>query len=73
VAIVLAGLATAWRGPRWPVMSARYERGAPSRAEDQAEDRAEDQAGGRGRNQAKDAATMWESLSRDMDPTVDGR
>jgi uncharacterized membrane protein (TIGR02234 family) len=27
VAIVLAGAATAWRGPRWPVMSARFERG----------------------------------------------
>ena len=26
VAIVLAGAATAWRGPRWPVMSARFER-----------------------------------------------
>ncbi len=28
--IVLAGLATVWRGPRWPVMSARFER--PGRA-----------------------------------------
>ncbi len=26
LAIVLAGLATAWRGARWPVMSARFER-----------------------------------------------
>jgi len=26
VVIVLAGLATAWRGTRWPVMSARFER-----------------------------------------------
>ncbi len=48
-AIVLAGLATAWRGPRWPVMSARYERSAPP----------------------NDSANMWESLSRDVDPTVD--
>src|SRR5262250_1447590 len=31
VAIVLAGLATAWRGPRWPVMSARFERPSPAR------------------------------------------
>jgi uncharacterized membrane protein (TIGR02234 family) len=53
VAIVLAGLATAWRGPRWPAMGARFERAAPApRA-------------------AADAATMWESLSRDVDPTVD--
>ena len=26
VVIVLTGLATAWRGPRWPVMSARFDR-----------------------------------------------
>ena len=26
IAIVLVGVATAWRGPRWPVMSARFER-----------------------------------------------
>jgi uncharacterized membrane protein (TIGR02234 family) len=51
VAIVLAGLVTAWRGPRWPAMSARYERGTPPPSQ----------------------AGMWESLSRDMDPTVDGR
>jgi uncharacterized membrane protein (TIGR02234 family) len=52
-AIVLAGLATAWRGPRWPVMSARFER-APAPAA-----------------KAADSATMWETLSRDVDPTVD--
>jgi uncharacterized membrane protein (TIGR02234 family) len=53
VAIVLAGLATVWRGPRWPVMSARFERSAPARP------------------RGTDSATMWESLSRDVDPTVD--
>ena len=26
LAIILAGLATIWRGPRWPVMSARFDR-----------------------------------------------
>src|SRR5271165_2934405 len=55
VVILLAGLATVWRGPRWPVMSSRFERpqhpGASSRA---------------------NTETMWESLSRDADPTVDG-
>jgi len=50
VAIVLVGLATAWRGPRWPVMSARF------------------QGGSRGVAPPED---MWESLSRDVDPTVD--
>jgi uncharacterized membrane protein (TIGR02234 family) len=54
VAIVLAGLATAWRGPRWPVMSARFER--PGQAPSQ---------------RAADSASMWESLSRDRDPTVE--
>ncbi len=30
IAIVLAGLATVWRGHRWPVMSSRFERTAPA-------------------------------------------
>ena len=54
VAIVLAGLATVWRGPGWPVMSARFDR-----------------PGQRPRQRAADAASMWESLSRDLDPTED--
>jgi uncharacterized membrane protein (TIGR02234 family) len=56
VAIVLAGLATAWRGPRWPVMSARFDR--PGQQQ-------------RRSRRASDSATMWESLSRDVDPTVE--
>ena len=54
VAIVGAGLATVWRGPLWPVMSARFDRPGqkPSR-------------------RAADSASMWESLSRDLDPTED--
>jgi len=55
VAIVAAGLATVWRGPDWPVMSARFER--PDR---QAAAPAADKT---------DSATIWESLSRDVDPT----
>ena len=55
-AIVLAGLATVWRGPRWPVMSARFDRPGQPR-----------------RPRAADSATMWESLSRDLDPTVEDR
>ena len=54
VAIVLAGLATVWRGPRWPVMSARFDR-----------------PGQRPVRHATDPATIWESLSRDLDPTVE--
>ena len=52
--IVLAGVATAWRGTRWPVMSARFER--PDRQHQQPV--------------RADSATMWESLSRDQDPTL---
>ncbi len=55
VLILLAGLATVWRGARWPVMSSRFERSA-----------------GRPRPAGADSAAMWESLSRDVDPTVDG-
>ena len=54
IAIVLVGVATAWRGPRWPVMSARFER-----------------PGGDGGVAPPDQQSMWESLSRDVDPTVD--
>jgi uncharacterized membrane protein (TIGR02234 family) len=57
-AIVLAGLATAWHGPRWPAMGARFER--PASARPAPAPRAD-----------ADSATMWESLSRDVDPTVD--
>jgi uncharacterized membrane protein (TIGR02234 family) len=57
LAIVLTGLATAWRGTRWPVMSARFDR--PGR----------EGPGQRGEQRAADSATMWESLSRDVDPT----
>jgi uncharacterized membrane protein (TIGR02234 family) len=57
VAIVLAGLATVWRGPRWPVMSARFDR--PGNGQSQ-----------RPGQRAADSASMWESLSRDLDPTV---
>jgi uncharacterized membrane protein (TIGR02234 family) len=56
--IVVAGLATVWRGAGWPVMSARYE----ARNEDPGEHAA--------RRAEQDSATMWESLNRDVDPTV---
>jgi uncharacterized membrane protein (TIGR02234 family) len=58
VLIIVAGLATVWRGPRWPVMSARFERpGQPQRPRAAAGD--------------EHSATMWESLSRDLDPTAE--
>jgi uncharacterized membrane protein (TIGR02234 family) len=66
VAIVLAGLATAWRGPRWPVMSARFDQeGMGGRT-------APPYAGGSGGSSPRvSTATIWESLSRDLDPTLD--
>jgi len=57
VAIILAGVATIGRGPRWPVMSARFDRPGQQAAQPQ---------------KRADSATMWESLSRDIDPTVGG-
>ncbi|HET6188123.1 MAG TPA: Trp biosynthesis-associated membrane protein [Trebonia sp.] len=61
--VFLAGLATALRGPRWPVMSARYDR--PPRGA--AGPAADDAPAGRPR----DSASMWESLSGGEDPTAD--
>jgi len=65
IAIVLTGLATAWRGPRWAVMGARFQgasgaMGPPGR-------------GGTpgGRPPGASTETIWESLSRDVDPTLD--
>jgi len=57
-AIAVAGLATIWRGVRWPVMSARFNR--PGQQSDHPQRRA----------RPADSATMWESLNRDVDPTV---
>jgi uncharacterized membrane protein (TIGR02234 family) len=70
--VFLAGLATALRGPRWPVMSARYDRpprgaaGAPGapRAPGPAAD-------GVPAGRPRDSASMWESLSGGEDPTAD--
>lgn len=56
LAIVFAGVATVWRGPCWPVMSARFER--PDRRQDQQQ-----------RPRPADSASIWESLSLDVDPT----
>jgi uncharacterized membrane protein (TIGR02234 family) len=54
LALVAAGVAVAWRGPRWAVMSSKYEASGYEAA---------------GRQQAADSASMWESLSQGADPT----
>jgi uncharacterized membrane protein (TIGR02234 family) len=60
--IFVAGLATALRGPDWPVMSARYD--APAGG---------GHRGGTGQEKAAspDSASMWESLNGGEDPTAD--
>jgi uncharacterized membrane protein (TIGR02234 family) len=52
LAVLVAGIVVAWRGPRWPAMSGRYSR-----------------ASGGDQQPASDTATLWESLSRGVDPT----
>jgi len=52
LAVLVAGIVVAWRGPRWPAMSARYSR-----------------ASGGDPRPVADTATLWESLSKGVDPT----
>jgi Tryptophan-associated transmembrane protein (Trp_oprn_chp) len=61
--VFLAGLATALRGPQWPVMSARYDR--PPRGA------AAGPAAPKEPGRRRDSASMWESLSGGEDPTAD--
>ena len=83
--VFLAGLATALRGPRWPVMSARYDAPGQAAGDSAANHGAanhgaanhgpanhgpgEQTAGRRHRARPRDAASMWESLSGGADPT----
>jgi uncharacterized membrane protein (TIGR02234 family) len=52
LAVLVAGIVVAWRGPRWPAMSGRYSR-----------------TSGGDPQPVADPATLWESLSRGVDPT----
>ena len=69
VAIVLAGLATVWRGPSWPVMSARFQLGS-GRPGGKGSPPGSGSFGGASPRSVP-AEDMWESLSRDLDPTVE--
>ena len=64
--IVAAGVLTAWRAGRLPVMSSRYEPpvGRDPRAAGEA------RAATAGDSPVRDSAGMWESLSRGEDPTA---
>jgi hypothetical protein len=65
--VVAAGVATAWRGPRWPGMSARYD--APGRRPGAA--RAAKAMPPGDSVPSGDSASLWESLSNGEDPTYD--
>jgi uncharacterized membrane protein (TIGR02234 family) len=76
--VFLAGLATALRGPRWPVMSARYDRPSRRAAGSAAAADGAPAALARGdgppqppAGRPRDSASMWESLSGGEDPTAD--
>jgi uncharacterized membrane protein (TIGR02234 family) len=71
VAIILAGLATVGRGPRWPVMSARFDR-PPGGNGGAGSPPVRGGLRGVAPPDQRSSATMWESLSRDIDPTVEG-
>jgi uncharacterized membrane protein (TIGR02234 family) len=63
--VVAAGVATVWRGPRWPVMSARYDLHARP-------DAGQASPAGGAQSPPRDSASMWESLSAGADPTDAG-
>jgi uncharacterized membrane protein (TIGR02234 family) len=69
LAIVLAGVVTAWRGSRWPVMSARFDRPRPGKAGEVGGAGGAGYAGSAGSADSADSAGMWEALSRGLDPT----
>ena len=63
VALIVAGVLVAWRAARLPVMSSRFDAPAPAGAGTAAAAQRRERAG-------RDAATIWESLSRGDDPTA---
>ncbi len=74
-AIIAAGLLTAWRGARWPVMSGRYERTAerPGKRPDQAAHPSQSRPPASSSSSAfPDPASLWDSISRGDDPTATG-
>jgi uncharacterized membrane protein (TIGR02234 family) len=69
LAILAAGLLTVWRGTRWPVMSARYERaGQPGQPPQPGQPGRPATAVARAAP-ATEPAAIWDSISRGDDPT----
>jgi len=76
-AIIAAGLLTAWRGARWPVMSGRYERTAerPGKRPDGAARPSQSGPPAPASPSSPsfpDPASLWDSISRGDDPTATG-
>ena len=63
VTLIAAGVLVVWRAERLPVMSSRFDSPAPAGARGSA-------AAQRPERSGRDAATIWESLSRGDDPTA---
>jgi uncharacterized membrane protein (TIGR02234 family) len=63
VTLIAAGVLVVWRAERLPVMSSRFDAQAPTGARVTAEAERHERSG-------RDAATIWESLSRGDDPTA---
>jgi uncharacterized membrane protein (TIGR02234 family) len=61
--LIAAGVLVVWRAERLPVMSSRFDAPAPAGARVTA-------AAERPERSGRDAATIWESLSRGDDPTA---
>ncbi len=62
--LVVAGLAAAFRGSRWPVMGRRYERSPET-------DAAAAATGATGVSAGAAAASAWDQLDQGVDPTLD--
>lgn len=67
--IVAAGVLAAWRGPRWPGMSSRYDR-PPGMVRSRAPGHGAGQSGGGPPVSGLDQVTAWDALDRGSDPTV---
>jgi uncharacterized membrane protein (TIGR02234 family) len=62
--LVVAGVAAAFRGGRWPMMGRRYERSAEPDVADRSE-------GATGVAADTTAASAWDQLDQGLDPTLD--
>jgi uncharacterized membrane protein (TIGR02234 family) len=72
VLVIVAGLAAAWRGTRWAVMSARFDRPGHPGQPDTTETPTGKPAGQGAADEDGDAATLWEALDRGVDLTEAG-